>query len=273
MLIALFHDQRVSAATAQKRVDHFCPECHQSVRKRERRGYVPHFYHLVKSNCANSGESLEHENAKMNLAEEFSGRGSVAEIECTIIADLKARGKLNLFSVSDIDQIASRRTDIIVRKPKKSGVQSYAIEIQGVNLPREEFAGRNSDWDRYGVPVLWLAILPKVLRKQFKQSEPKGEPFKIERYSPRPFERWITARCGELWFYEPEMRVAFKVRFQPHILHVDPKVFWDPSAGDMVETDGYDKVSERYVDLLVAPQVRLNDLLIDASQKIARWTT
>ena len=273
MLVALFYGQKMPAALAQGGVDHFCPECHQNVRKRKRRGYVPHFYHLVKSNCANSGESLEHENAKNDIAEEFSGRGHGAEIECTIIEDLKARDRLIWFNRSVIDQIASRRADVIVRKSKKTGVQSYAVEIQGVSLSRAEFAGRCNDWEEYGVPVLWLAILPKILRKRFKQRAVEGGPVKIERYAPRPFERWIVARSGELWFYEPELRVAFLVKFQPHVLHVGPKVFWDPSAGNMVETDGYDKVSERYVDLLVAPQVRLNELLIDASQKIARWTT
>jgi competence CoiA-like predicted nuclease len=267
MLVAHLDNLRIEAEQAERSKDYFCPACNALVHVRRRKGYITHFYHLVKANCVSEGEGAGHLLAKRLIADEYRRRGCEASFEWTIQQEREKN-----FPKAVVSELPARRTDVIVSRQSKDGqLKSYAIEVQDSNISVDEFRGRESDWWSIRVPVLWMLLPGKEVSKMLATMPIEFSVKTCARYAIRPFERELWRLTRQLCFLRIEAVSVYVAQVLPHMLSREHYTAYDANVGDFVEGGGYEYPSERYVDLEISGPVPLSEVRIDASKRLARW--
>lgn len=120
----------------RKTMTFFCPQCENPVRLKIGQVMIPHFAHIVLSDCLTSfseRESPIHLKGKMQLAEFF------------------LVNRLEVFVESYLPKVG-QRPDILV----KNNHQSYAIEFQCSTIPIEVRDSRSKGYLKSNIQPLWI---------------------------------------------------------------------------------------------------------------------
>ncbi|MPY70919.1 MAG: hypothetical protein GEU92_12620, partial [Alphaproteobacteria bacterium] len=190
-----------------------------------------HFAHKSPTACTwATGETPAHLEAKKIFRDSFVARGIRAEVE---------------FVVPSLPN--DRRADVMVWCP--SGRRA-AIELQHTSIGIDEIEKRAFSYAREGIAQAWVTFLrPNVLADAEARGGGKQGNLFIERYSPRPFERWANAfHFGRLWFYDRTRKALWRGRFEQHNIWVEPSSWYSPD-GEEMSAGGFSRVSKRWKEL------------------------
>jgi competence protein CoiA len=126
-----------------KKMNFYCPMCQEKVMMKVGEKVIPHFAHYHNSDCPNmeKGESLYHENGKLDLYRWLCNKGIEARLEVYI-------------------QKIKQRPDILV---KWKG-HYYAIEFQCATISEEIFHQRTNGYMRIGIIPIWILGHKRVNR-------------------------------------------------------------------------------------------------------------
>ena len=228
MLVADLLGKRTLAKNADRRPDYVCPNCRNAVILKAGRQVVWHFAHKPPTDCNwAKGETREHLEAKQHFLEEFRSREIRAEVE---------------FIVNTLP--GDRRADVMLWSPNN---RRFAIELQHTNLSLEDIEARAQSYARAGIAQIWI---PFLHRSVFEKAELCSGGLLIERYAPRPFERWVHGFHGKngMWMYAPhtnELWHGFMVGHQRYVQESN----WYEAGGEEMTAGGYSRWSKRYKDL------------------------
>lgn len=75
--------------------------------------------------------------------------------------------------------------------------------------------------------------------------------YTIEKTTLRDFENQMLRRYGHIWYFDPDTRNFYKGTTRPHLLYKNPADFFDQDAGEMVQSDGHEYTSARWIDLIL----------------------
>jgi len=117
-----------------------CPQCENPLRLKIGKAVIPHFAHIVLSNCTTSfseRESPTHLDGKQQLAEFFTRIGCEVSVEAYLPK-------------------ISQRPDLLVRKNKKL----FAIEFQCSVISIQDVVERNKGYKKIKIPAIWLLRTP-----------------------------------------------------------------------------------------------------------------
>jgi competence CoiA-like predicted nuclease len=260
MLIAKQGELRVQASDALAGLDYLCPDpgCHGQMRLRNRKGYVPHFFHLDKARCSNDGESQEHEAAKILLQKSYLDRKVKAELEVYWSDVAKLIGPQGSVAASLNLKAKDRRCDILLnRSAADSKCTSIAVEVQGASLVSSEFDNRIFDWRLLDVDVVWVALL----RPSWLSNLTTFDSFhKIEKTTLRNFEHKMLHRYGHIWYIDSESRNFFKGTVASHQLYKNPNDYLDQNAGELISNEGGYYPSARWVDLTLSKPMPVQEV-------------
>lgn len=248
MLVALSGCVRVGAATAAAGDDYYCPDPDCGARVILKRGTrrIAHFAHVAASSCVLSQETLEHMQAKIDIANEYRRRGYSADVEVPVKSPVE-----------------DRRADVLVASPRSSSLH-YAVEIQDSAIDERELWRRTRSYAAAGVRVVWIGLVRAD--KWLLESE-GARAFRVRKYSPKLHERWIAAIAGELWLYDPVSRQFWHVVFADHMLERGGVNFIDVGLGEHIDIPAYEVSSARWVDAKVAGPWDLRNILLSANGK------
>ena len=117
----------------------YCSFCNEEMILRKGAVKIPHFAHKQGSTCAYStGETLEHEWAKLDLFEAAERRGIKAFIEKKLSDHVRADVLLDF------------------------GDQKVAVEFQKSGMSVEQCKQRLQHYEETGIPVIWIFLLKDV---------------------------------------------------------------------------------------------------------------
>ena len=124
MLVLDENDEIISISKAKKSIDYTCSDCNTTIRVREGKIRIKHFFHLNNQDCGGTGESLVHKYFKEYLSKKkkFKHNDIVKDI---IKVELEKRFKTSLgdyiadvvFLLEDFTAIA---IEVCYKNPKKS---------------------------------------------------------------------------------------------------------------------------------------------------------
>lgn len=246
MLMALAGSVRISAATAAAGDDYFCPDPDCGARVILKRGTkrIAHFAHAAASSCVLSQETLEHMQAKFDIAGEYRRRGYSADVEVPVKSPVE-----------------DRRADVLIASPRHPSLR-YAVEIQDSAVDERELWRRTRSYAAAGVRVVWIGLV----RADKWRLEPEGDrAFRARKYSPKQHERWIAAIAGELWLYDPADRLFWHVVFEDHMLERGGVNFINIGLGEHIDVPAYEVSSARWVDAKVSGPWDLRNILVGAN--------
>jgi competence protein CoiA len=214
MLTALRDDIRVYASSAEKGFDYFCPGCGAALILRKGRVRIHHFAHHPPVSCAwEVGETLAHLEAKLALRDALSSRAHRAELEWPVAS-----------------LAGDRRADVFIWEMLGGQI---AFELQHTGIGIDEIERRSRAYMAAGLAVVWLPFLSARFRALARRTAP-GEPgdWIIERYRPKPFERWLNAfNFGEVWYWASRSRRLMRGVFEPDLTMV-PTPAWHRSFAE-----------------------------------------
>ncbi|MBB3965115.1 competence protein CoiA [Rhizobium metallidurans] len=241
MLIADLNGERIDAARAKRGPDYRCPACCEIVVLKQGRKVIEHFAHKPPISCSSAnGETRAHLEAKALVHSALIGRGLKAEIE---------------FSVSTFR--GDRRSDVMAWSPKNV---SIAFELQHTAIDLDEIEARASSYGHAGIAQIWIPFLKSSV---WKDGEPCREGWFVERYSPRPFERWVHGFGGKhgMWMYDPAKKEFWLGRMAGHQTYVEEKS-WYSEGGEENYGGGFHRWSKRYKELTLTGPHKADELLI-----------
>jgi len=248
MLVAKLGEQRVEAVEATKGPAYHCPECSGELILKQGRIVVAHFAHRPPTDCGWSrGETVAHMAAKRVTAQSIRERGQRAELEF-VIAGLAG----------------DRRADVAAWSP--SG-RLVALELQHTPIGLPEIERRAFSYARAGVAQMWI---PFIAPSVWTNGRPMVGGWFVERYSPRPFEKWVqgfTMKRGT-WMYDPRRRAFWVGTMADHMLHHEGSNWYD-SGGEEQYSDSYERQSKRYRELTLIGPYEPGDLLIKVTMRRA----
>ncbi|MCK1619155.1 hypothetical protein IVA96_21705 [Bradyrhizobium sp. 159] len=126
-----------------------------------------------------------------------------------------------------------------------------AIELQHTSIGILEIEARASAYSRAGIAQIWLPFLASAT---VSASEPSsgGTRF-IERYSPRPFEKWVHGFGGGdgMWMYVPDEKAFRHAKMKGHQTYVESSS-WFGEGGEEMSAGGCYKWSKRYRELTLS---------------------
>jgi competence protein CoiA len=188
----------------------YCPVCDSLVVPSKDEAGMDYFIHAVPGVCSYGlGETKIHRRCK---AEIYS-----ALLRSPHVSDVKLERYLK-----------EVRPDISARI---NGVP-VAIEVQISNIPVDTVIHRTKIYERMGIHLLWLAQWTPDLNR--------------ERYSPRPWERWVhTAYFGRVYYWL-EGSLVMPYHFEPSHIYVE-KHSWQKQNGRKKVAGGYSRRSKRYI--------------------------
>lgn len=227
MLVASLRGDRVEASRDLERSQEFiCPGCGTPVLLKKGRVKISHFAHLISVGCEYAvGETIGHMFAKKLFCDAARLRGLRAELE---------------FVIDD------QRADVAIWSPDNDFI---VIELQHSNLPVDDMKARISGYRRKRVAQVWI---PFILPRYFEQD---AECRLIERYSIRPFERYLSKIYQEnFWFYSESHHSMFLGKLTPKWLAKDSAEFGNEYY------EGYDYVSRRWRKLSLVNAVAIKDV-------------
>lgn len=251
MLVGWTGSQRIEAAEAQRGGSYFCPspECGGALILKKGRKVAAHFAHKPPFECTWAhGETLDHMLAKTAFCNAALKRGLTAEIEHSV-------GFL---------QAVDRRADVMIWSP--SG-RMVAVEIQHTNITVNDIEARAFSYAANGVAQLWVPVAKRDFWKKAKQLA--DEVWKIEKYAPHEFEKWISGlNMGqEYWIFDPETGKILTAHLKEHKLFREGSKFYQ--EGDEVFNDSYYYRSKRFRELTVRGPFELDRFRIKLVERKA----
>ena len=204
-----------------------CPECGAEVILHKGSFKTPHFAHKPPVLCAyGSGESEEHRRCKLQIYESLLKSSRVTQLELE-------------------RPLGTVRPDII---GFINGLE-VAIEVQISSLSLEVIARRTKDYARRNITLLWLGQWNSALDE--------------ERYSPRPWEKWMHAAYFGRVYYWRQGSIVTPYHFGEYSRHVPSAEFYSED-GEEQSFGGFIRRYKRYRTPMKGPDV---DLLEDFERK------
>jgi competence protein CoiA len=221
MLVALNGTARIHAASAEKGPDFRCLGCGEAVTLRKGTRVVHHFAHKPPVTCAWAvGETHGHLAAKNLLMELFEWRGFEADVEYPV-------GK--------------QRADVHVLG--KRG-RPHVFEIQHQPITPAEISARTEGYFAAGAAVTSISLID--IAKFGSKAKKTATGYVIDRYPPKPFERWLHGfHFKEPWFFEPSTLLFWRGTFSAAIIDV-PLSEWRVSRGGLASAGGYSRHSKKW---------------------------
>lgn len=247
MLVAELARVRVEAAEAQRGPDYVCPQCKGILILKQGRKVIWHFAHKPPTDCSwAAGETIFHLEAKKLVRDSLVARGLRAEIECIVNALPR-----------------DRRADVMVWSPNG---EQLAIELQHTSIDLDQIEDRASSYARAGIAQIWIPFLSKSV---MLDAEPQGSSSMfIEKYSARPFEKWVHGLHGSdgMWMYSPRDKTFWHAGLEGHQIWVEETSWFE--AGGVERTEGgYYRWSKRYKELTLAGPHMIDRLFISIKNR------
>jgi len=235
MLVALLAQTRVIASLATKGPTYHCPGCGQEVVLKQGRRVIHHFAHKPPVTCSwATGETSLHLKAKEAFYDYFKGLSLNVEVEYPLSA-----GRL--------------RADVYVIG---KNVKPIVFELQHSSITPSEIERRTSEYFKLGITLVWVPLF-RPGKLNWIQS---GNGIVVERYTPKPFERWLHGfNFGKIWYFDPESVRLWHGRFDKSMIDV-PVSEWYESGGNHVSVGGYSKISKRWKKLTLTGPFQLNQV-------------
>lgn len=226
ILIAKQKSKRIDICEALRGEEYSCPACGQKVIPHKGQIVVHHFKHKTKSSCCHgAGETRVHLEAK-NYFEAFYRKEGFKAYKELFVRCKQIYG--------------NRFADILI---SMNNNQYVAIELQRSDLTLDNFERRTLAYSSANVHVLWLPFLnkDKLYECGFRPSGYTGTKGRtsVERYSIRPWEKWLYERLDSVWYYDPEDNHLWQGIYSPTQLYVEATDFGG----------GYFYSSKRYGDI------------------------
>lgn len=248
MLVATLENKRVDAIIAQRGPEYRCPKCGGAVILKKGRKVIDHFAHMPPTDCSwSAGETRAHLEAKLLVAKAIAGRGLRAEVE---------------FVVNTLP--GDRRADVMAWSPK--GLQ-IAFELQHTPICLDEIEKRASSYAHAGIAQIWIPFLKASV---WKDGEPRAGGWFVERYSPRPFEKWVHGFNGKhgMWMYDPAKQEFWRGRLAGHKIYVE-ETTWYSEGGDEKTGGGFYRYSKQFRELTMEGPYTAEKLLIKIEARCA----
>jgi competence protein CoiA len=248
MLVASLGDVRIDAVIAQRGPEYRCPKCKGIVVLKKGRKVIDHFAHKPPTECSwATGETRAHLEAKLLVASALTGRGLKAEVE---------------FVVNTLP--GDRRADVMAWSPK--GLQ-IAFELQHTPIDLNEIERRASSYARAGIAQIWIPFLKASV---WNEGQPRAGGWFVERYSPRPFERWVHGFNGKrgMWMYDPAAKEFWLGSLARHKIYVE-ETSWYSEGGEENSAGGFYRWSKRYKELKLEGPYKAENLLIKVERRRA----
>lgn len=250
MLMALLDDVLVLARDSEKGMLYRCPDCNSELTLRKGRKVVHNFAHKPPVACSfATGETIAHLESKLAFYDHFKSMGLTATVEQTL-------------SSSNVKS----RADIYIATTRKG--MPAAIEIQHTNISLDEIERRTQNYINLGIAVAWIPLINLDKHDIDVLSSPKG--WVINRYSPKPFERWIHGfNYGKVWYYENAENVIWEGVLSPYKIDV-PHSEWYEEGGHLIEVGGYSKYSKRWKTLTISGMYPLSSVKFSIAKRKAK---
>jgi competence CoiA-like predicted nuclease len=233
MLVGLSGTQRINAADATRGNRYCCPlaDCGGELVLKQGRKMIAHFAHKPPFHCNwTNGETSAHRQAKVTFHDAAIKRGLKAELEWHI----------------RFSEGTERRADVMIWSPAG---KPLAVEFQHTNITIEEIEKRAFSYASNGIAQLWVPVTKADFWNNAKEVGP--DRWKIEKYAPRDFEKWISGfhMGNEYWMFDAASGKMLIACLQDHHLYKEGyNAFRD---GEDVFTDGGYYKSKRYRNLIV----------------------
>jgi ssDNA-binding Zn-finger/Zn-ribbon topoisomerase 1 len=249
MLMAYFENCYVLARDSEKGLDYRCPNCKGELTLKKGRKVVHHFAHKPPVRCSYAaGETEAHLKSKLAFYDYFKSQGFNVSVEYQV-------------SFNGLNS----RADVFVHDTRRA--IPAAIEIQHTNISLDEIERRTQNYHKLGVAVGWVPLIDFDKHIIYYES-PKR--FVIEKYSPKPFERWIHGfNFGEVWYYEYKKETLWKGVFSPHMIEV-PYSEWYEQGGNQVSVGGYTKYSKRWKKLTLTGMYGFREVMFSTVKREAK---
>lgn len=242
MLVANLGGIRIDAVSAKRGHEYRCPKCSGIMILKQGRTVVEHFAHKPPTDCSWAiGETRAHLEAKALVQVALVGRGLKAEVE---------------FVVNTLS--GDRRADVMAWSPKGAPV---AFELQHTPMDLNEIEARASSYACAGIAQIWIPFLKDAV---WKKGEPRHGGWFVERYSPRPFERWVHGLNGNhgMWMYDPARKEFWLGHMERHQIYVE-ETTWHSEGGEENYGGGFYRYSKRYKQLTLEGPYKADKLLIE----------
>ncbi len=207
-----------------------CPGCKGSVKLAKGRIRRHYFAHLRGSACSYATrETWQHEQGKTDIAAALRAR----DIECDLEVD-----------VLSIE--GDRRADVLVTAPKAE--YQIAVEVQHSPVDYSALEARTRAYISAGIAVVWVPVLDRG--KLETPGRIEGTDFYyFAQYSAPPWQTWINALQGRLWFYDPVIRAFWLGQLDKSMLYENPRTWFD--GGSEQSSGGYWRSSSRWSTLFL----------------------
>lgn len=238
MLVAAVDGQRVEAARGLVRdLEYICPGCGGRVLLKAGNQKIAHFAHRVVAGCVYAvGETIAHMTAKKLFCDAARGRGLRAELEYVI---------------------GDQRADVAIWSPDNDLI---VVELQHTNLDIDDLKRRISGYRRKRIPQLWIPFLDTKYftggRNRMDKRFYINDDWVIERYSPKPFERYLGKIYGNnLWFYAEVNQMICRGNFSEHWIEKEGGDFGNESYA------GYEYISRRWRKLSIIDATEVSNVM------------
>jgi hypothetical protein len=157
-----------------------------------------------------------------------------------------------------------RRADVMVWSATG---QRLAFELQHTSIGLDEIEARASCYARAGIAQIWIPFLSTAI---WSNAEPRSGKLFVEKYSARPFERWIHGLHGTqgMWMYSPRHKKFWRARLAGHQLWVEEST-WFETGGEERSAGGFYRWSKRYRELTMSGPYQLEKLKIVLTKRKA----
>ena len=246
MLVAERLGQKIIAAEAERLPDYVCPACRRLVILKRGRRVIAHFAHKPPTTCEwAKGETRAHLEAKQIVYDALRSRGVTVALEHVI------------------DTLpGDRRADVLAWFHQNDVL---AIELQHTSIGSELIEARSQSYARANVAQLWIPFLSEAALRQ-GELRTDGTLF-VNRYSPRPFERWVHGLNGKdgMWMYAPSEKAFRLAHMTGHQIFVEERS-WFEQGGVEASAGGYYRWSKRYRDLVLSRSYTIQELNIEVRE-------
>jgi competence protein CoiA len=114
-----------------------------------------------------------------------------------------------------------------------SATNALAIELQHTSIGIPEIEARAHAYSRAGIAQIWL---PFLSRSVLSASDPRADgTLFIEKYSPRPFEKWVHGFGGGdgMWMYVPDEKAFRHAKMKGHQTYVESSSWFGEGGEEM----------------------------------------
>jgi hypothetical protein len=218
VLVAELQGARVEAADAERGPTYVCSRCKGIVILKQPRKIIYHFAHKPPTDCTWArGETRAHLEAKKLFRDALVTRGLRAELE---------------YIVSALP--GDRRADVMVWS---SAGAMLAVELQHTSIGLKEIEARAFCYARAGMAQIWIPFLSSTA---LDAAEPRGpRSVFVERYSPRPFEKWVHGLNGKdgMSMYSPAYQKFWRAHLAGHQIYVEESSWFEQGGEERSAED------------------------------------